>query len=276
MIILEKKDYVKGIETVKQIKINHLFARAVLEDHVNGIVYTDDPNNPKTFYSIHPYGISMLFGDSENENFNSKFIDYLLNTAKTRNRIEWMQAFPEAWHKKLKELLGNNLIKSDNHSEIVDEFKVVEYTRVNFKFNIEKYRDFKNKNLKEKYSIKRTDKAMYEIMSGTVIPKYFWNNANQFCEKGIGFSLIIDDKPASTAYSAFVFADKLEIGIETDEKYRGKGFAMYTCSSLIDYCIEKNLEPIWACRLENTGSYLLAQKLGFEPSTYTPFYKVNT
>jgi len=274
MILLSKNDYIKGIELVKQIKINHLFARAVLENHVNGTVYADNADNPKTFYVFHPYGISLLFGETENGVFNSKLTDYLLNRNKSRNKIEWMQAFPDLWHKKLKDLLDNHLIKANDNQVNPDDYEVAEYTRVNFKFNIEKYLDFKRVNLIAKHNIQRTDKAMYYSMNGSVLPRYFWNDADQFCEKGIGFSVIMDGVPASTAYSAFVFPDKLEIGIETDANYRGKGLAMYSCSALIDYCIEKNLEPIWACKLENTASYQLAQKLGFGPTLYIPFYSV--
>lgn len=39
--------------------------------------------------------------------------------------------------------------------------------------------------------------------------------------------------------------------------------------------LENNHVPIWACRLGNIGSYLLAKQLGFEPLRYLPFYTVN-
>jgi hypothetical protein len=53
------------------------------------------------------------------------------------------------------------------------------------------------------------------------------------------------------------------------------GFAEYTCSALIDYCIENNYEPVWACHLENIGSYKLAQKIGFTPSALIPYYRLS-
>jgi RimJ/RimL family protein N-acetyltransferase len=116
---------------------------------------------------------------------------------------------------------------------------------------------------------------MYENMRGSVIPKYFWKDAEQFSNLGVGFSLIYENNVASTAYSSFIHGNQLELGIETVESYRGKGFAIHTCSALINYCLENNYEPVWACRLENTGSYKLAQKLGFEPTFYIPFYRLN-
>jgi len=78
----------------------------------------------------------------------------------------------------------------------------------------------------------------------------------------------------STAFSAFVHGHLLELGIETLAGFYGRGFAQFTCSALIDYCLENNLEPVWACRLENTGSYKLAQKLGFEVEHLLPYYQL--
>ncbi|MBV5348270.1 GNAT family N-acetyltransferase, partial [bacterium] len=93
--------------------------------------------------------------------------------------------------------------------------------------------------------------------------------------KGKGFTLLHQGQIASTAYSAFVHEGILEIGIETVDGFRGKGFAELTCSALIDHCLESDLVPIWSCRLENTASYELAQKLGFEPILQIPFYRLS-
>lgn len=37
----------------------------------------------------------------------------------------------------------------------------------------------------------------------------------------------------------------------------------------------KLTEPIWSCRLENTGSYKLAQKIGFLPTAEIPYYRLS-
>jgi RimJ/RimL family protein N-acetyltransferase len=112
-------------------------------------------------------------------------------------------------------------------------------------------------------------------MKGTVIPANFWDNADDFIQNGVGFSLFYEDQLTTTAYSAFIHDDKLELGIETLPEFRGKGFARLTCAALIDYCLENHFEPVWACKLENTGSYLLSQKLGFEPHIEMPYYRLS-
>jgi RimJ/RimL family protein N-acetyltransferase len=67
----------------------------------------------------------------------------------------------------------------------------------------------------------------------------------------------------------------LEIGIETAEEFRRKGFAEIVCEAIIEYCIANKYEPVWSCRLENSGSYILAQKMGFEPIYKIPYYRLS-
>lgn len=274
MLLLEKKDYHKLIEPLKLVTINILFARAVVEHCVSGKIYVDDCDNPSTYYVVHPYGMSLLFGDWNNEKFNNSFREYSLNVNRIRGKYEWMQAFPDDWDIVLHELYKGCLIKSSDNIENRENGIIELNTRINFKFNPARYLEFKKKNKASDIKIVRTDKQIFRDMKGSVVPLFFWDSADNFAEKGVGFSLFHENKLASTAYSAFIDDNKLELGIETVEEYRGRGFAQYACSALIDYCIEKNLEPIWACRLENNSSYRLAQKIGFEPLLEIPYYRL--
>lgn len=277
MIIIDNDNYYKLSGHLKQVTISHLFARSVIDQMVDGRVYVDDEDNPATFYVVHPYGMSLLFGDADNEDFNSKFLDYALNTPGVRGKPEWLQAFPDSWNDRLRALIGDKLVKAAGSPLKHKGPAIEEHTRVNFKFDPEKYAGLKSTmSSHNDYTVVRTDEKMFANIAGSVVPKEFWNNAADFFNHGIGYSLLYDNIVASTAYSSFIFEDELELGIETNEKFRGKGFALYTCSALIDYCIANGYEPVWSCRLENTGSYKLAQKLGFEPTLFIPYYKLNT
>ncbi len=275
MKLLEKSNYSKLIEPLNRVTINNLFARSVIEHSVSGKVYVDNCDNPKTYYIIHPYGMSLLFGDSHNKKFNDNFRAYALNLNKIREKYEWMQAFPNDWDVVLNELFKDCIIKSSDNFEN-KEYGIIELnTRINFKFNQDKYLKIRKKYRSTRYMIIRTDKQIFKEMEGRVIPFYFWDSADDFDKNGVGFSLFYENKLASTSYSAFIHDNKLELGTETIKEFRGKGFAQYTCSALIDYCIENDFEPIWACRLENTGSYNLAQKLEFEPCAEIPYYRLS-
>ena len=273
MILLEESAYNKVLVPLKKLPINILLARTIVEKHLQGKVFVDDTDMPNTFYIVHPYGMSWLFGNPDNEAFNRQFREYALNKDKSRTKYEWLQVFPDSWDDKLKDLFGSSLIKySDNSNNEKD--KVELNGRVNFKFNQEIYFAFKQNKPEINYKIVRTDKEIFNEMKGSVVPMTFWKDADYFCNHGIGFSLFYDNKLASTAYSSCIHDNYLELGIETVEEYRGKGLAQYACSVLIDYCLQNDFEPVWSCRFENTASYKLAQKLGFEPISKRSYYKL--
>jgi GNAT superfamily N-acetyltransferase len=274
MIILPKDRYCLLLEQVKKVEINNLFARSVIEKHVTGKVFVDNIANPKTAYVIHPYGLSLLFGDYSNIRFNNEFKSYAMNHNSSLEKYEWMQTFPREWDNVLHDLFGNMLVKSSENAINQIHGTIEIHTRVNFNFNRDKYLQNKKLSLSKNNLILETNSSHFEQMPGSVIPLKFWDSAKDFEEKGKGFTLLHNGEIASTAYSAFVHEDKLEIGIETVEKYRGLGFAELTCNKLIDYCLENDLIPIWSCRFENTASYSLAQKLGFELTLMIPFYRL--
>ena len=274
MVLLKEDKYDIALESLKEVQINNLFARTVLEKKTDGTVYANNALHPTAFYVVHPYGMSLLYGTSNDPAFNTAFKAYALNDRSIRKTYEWMQAYPNGWDVVLKNLFGDRLIPSAVDPATVKEPFIQLNTRVNFKFNSKKYSILRKSLSAGKYKVIRTNEGVYEKMTGSVIPRYFWRDAAHFCSEGVGFSLVCDDMPASTAYSAFIIDDKLELGIETAEMYRGNGFAQYVCSALIDYCVEHNYEPVWSCRLENSASYYLAQKLGFEPTKTIPYYRL--
>ncbi len=274
MIQLDRSEYYKVHVYLKKVTINNLFARAVAEQKVAGKIYVDDKSQPRTFYIVHPYGMSLLFGNHLNNKFNTEFKKYALNSKQTRRNHEWMQAFPPQWDDVLKELFDINLIPASENTNSRHKNIIELNTRVNFKFDPNKYSERKKQLASNRLRIVQTNKRIFETMKGSVIPSKFWDNSKDFLDKAMGYSLLIDGNPACTAFSAFIFEDMLELGIETIPEFRGKRFAQYTCGRLIDYCLEYGYEPVWACRLENIGSFKLAKKLGFEPTARIPYYRL--
>ena len=274
MIKLNPSQYKRVIDSLKEVTINHLFVRSVIEGKVDGTVYADHAEHPEVFYVYHPYGLSLLFGKSEHEAFYSWLKNHVLNFSGNRFKPEWLQVFPESLNQSFRDLCIGRIrnvsgVSGESRFDLIEE-----HTRVNFSFNQEKYLRFRRTLSPVHYPVLRTDREMYEQMQGTVLPRFFWKDADQFVSQGIGFSLMVEEKPASTAFSAFIHDHQLELGIESAERFRGKGFAIYTCVALIDYCLENQFEPVWSCRLGNTASYRLAQKLGFEPTFEIPFYRL--
>ncbi|MBA4853810.1 GNAT family N-acetyltransferase [Emticicia sp. BO119] len=274
MILLNTDHYYKAEPYLKALPFNKLFAQAVIDKRVAGRVYADEKENPETFYIIHSYGMSLLMGNTTNEAFNTAFKAYALNTHDKRNNHEWVQIYPAEWEAVLKDLFQDKLIDSAVNIRQLTKGVVERNTRVNFRFNHEKYSGINQPDANSKIKIIQHTQQAYNQMTGSVVPRYFWDSADDFKQNGIAYCLYYEQQLAATAFSSFVEGNQLELGIETVPQFRGKGLAQKVCAALIDYCLANNLEPIWACRLENTGSYVLAQKLGFEPALLLPYYRI--
>ena len=112
------------------------------------------------------------------------------------------------------------------------------------------------------YTIKKIDREMTDHLDGKITPSFSWNTG-AFLQKGFGYAVIRDDMPVSWAFSAAVSNDEVDIGVETAEKYRGKGLAKTAVNEMIKAIIASGKKPVWACHSLNTGSQKLAESSGF-------------
>jgi len=96
-------------------------------------------------------------------------------------------------------------------------------------------------------------------------PNFHWKpESNKF-----GYFLLKDGEVVSECTSVWVETvgvetGCVEIGIETKEPHRRKGYAALTATAFIDDCLSKGLIPVWCCWDFREGSKELAEKLGFE------------
>jgi len=257
---LNKEKYGILLEPIMQVPFNMLMARSVVVGHANGRIFVDSCESPQSFYIVHSYGMTFLCGDSNNETFNQGLCNYFSGVSYEREKDEWLQAFPRDWDMFMKRL--------------VDKHKVISYSRLNFKFNSSKFYEKYHQVDKSQYNIISTPTDLLFEINGSVVPKDYWKTPEQFASIAKAFTVMIDNKPASTAFTSARHDDKLEIGIETAKEHQGKGLGYLACAKLIEYCIANNLEPVWSCRLENTGSVKLAEKLGFAETLRMPYYHI--
>jgi len=84
-----------------------------------------------------------------------------------------------------------------------------------------------------------------------------------FIKNGLGFCIINKSVIVTEAYAPFFGETTAELGVVTNKKYRGKGFATIVCAHLIDKCKEKGYSSYWSCDKDNSDSIRVAKKLGF-------------
>jgi len=268
-------EYGRLIAPLDSIPFNTYFARTVLAGHLPGKVVADGSSGSETALVRHPYGMSLLFGSQENARFNSWLKGYMLGLGGHVPGHEWLQVHPASWKPVIEGMLGDGLVRKNVPQDMPTAGpevpgKVMEYSRVNFRFDPSLHIPSEP----PPWPVVRTDRGTFETMPGQVIPRFFWRDWAHFERDGIGYTAMAGGGPAATAFAAFVHGRRVELGIETLPGFRGKGCARAACSALIKHCIERGLEPVWSCRLENEGSFRLAKRLGFEPSLYLPYYQL--
>ncbi|GIO39565.1 acetyltransferase [Paenibacillus antibioticophila] len=259
MIELKAKDYSQATALLKQVPFNTWFAQAVLQRLSPGRVFVDQLEHPEACYIQSAYGMSLLCGESHTPEFLEALTGYLRNEHKQRVEREWLQVYPDSWNVLLRRLAEDGPIE--------------ENTRVNFTFNRTFFQSLVDQSSSSgQCEIVAINEKLYHEFDGSVVPRRFWRNADQFVAEGAGFCVLEQGRPVSVAFSAYRVENYLEIGIETVKEAQGKGFAIQASIALIQYCLEHHLEPVWACRRGNEGSYQLARKLGFVPTLCIPYY----
>ena len=191
MFLLAKNNYNLAASKLKDVAINHLFARSVIDHHLEGKVYVDDLSTPNSFYVLNPYGMSLLYGNVSHRFLNSQLKGYLLGTSGLRKSDEFLQIFPQELENRIDATLGKDLQIHDIESELnYPDHLVVKHKRVNFKFNRFKFEHFLSGVDIEKFEFIPIDKTLFDHIKGSVVPNKFWDCANDFCTYGVGLSLV--------------------------------------------------------------------------------------
>lgn len=109
MYPLDKVFYPLALKAVATVPFNTLFVQVVLEGDVDGVVLTDCPKQPKAFYLIPPYAMSLLFGEIRSSFIQQQLKPYLLNQQGEQKQAEWLQVHPVTVEQELDSALDSEL-----------------------------------------------------------------------------------------------------------------------------------------------------------------------
>jgi GNAT superfamily N-acetyltransferase len=88
-----------------------------------------------------------------------------------------------------------------------------------------------------------------------------FDSVEDFLERGLGYTVLDDEKVMGVAYSSLVCSAGIEVSIFVEERYRRKGVATALASRLLVESLKRGLRPNWDAA--NGESYRLAKKLGY-------------
>ena len=100
---------------------------------------------------------------------------------------------------------------------------------------------------------------------GLNLESKFWNSKIDFLEHAMPVGLMDENgQPAALCYSAANSSGLAEIDIYTAEKHRNKGLGKLVTSLFINECLQNDYTPNWDCFVENKGSLITAETVGFK------------
>ncbi|MBN1934015.1 MAG: GNAT family N-acetyltransferase [Anaerolineae bacterium] len=241
--------------------------QAILEGSAPGRVFVDRATAPTVAFVWTRWGYYYLCGNPHNATFVAalaqRLADELLPASITGGESEPI-LYPdgEGWKAYLE-----TLFKGRQTFEIYR--RVHAFDRAAFN----RLPDWRAR-IPAGFDIKRIDRALLAQTGDQFDIEQTWNSVDDFGEKGIGFAVWSGDRLASVCMSAFVGADRAEIGVHTDEAYRRRGLAQLAAQAFIEACLQQGLTPNWECFWDNEPSVALAQKLGFVMQFDHPIYVV--
>ncbi len=253
-----------------EVPINTAFARAVVDETVEGDLWADRAEEPRAFHAVHPYGMSLVWGPAVDEALD--LVVAYLGERGAAGQGEWLQIEPRwaslDWDGRL------GAVAFEDHDELAGAGQVVRHTRVNFTFDRAAFWAERDAHLPtEPWQVRRATADDFE-WPGSVVPSGFWPDAQTFLASGGGWVVADGDEVAAMAFASYRVDQQVELGIETAPAWRRQGLATTAAAAMIDNLLVTHLTPVWSCREDNVGSYRLATSLGFRPTLHLPYYRL--
>ncbi|GKX30717.1 hypothetical protein SH1V18_31970 [Vallitalea longa] len=266
---LEKEDYYK----VKKLysHMNYYLEIISTIEKKSGLIFVDDEKNPQTACIYNNQHNFYITGKATNKTFNENLSKYILNdicsSMVETDCLDFYIHFSDmdSWEEEIKNIFGQHYV-----SRINWRYYQFDTERSNIKVE-----------LPEGYLLKKIDAELLNRKDLKNIEKIIewtstegWLNQEDFLNNGFGFCIITGQNIVSWCLADYVISNRCEIGIETDEDYRRKGFASIVVSACVKHCLSIGIDHIgWRCFESNIGSRKTAEKVGFKLlKNFAPFF----
>ncbi|WNS42891.1 GNAT family N-acetyltransferase [Paenibacillus sp. MMS20-IR301] len=230
--------------------------RAIVNGINPGRVYADDPAEPAAaLIWIQGQQGFQLIGDAQSPVFAWNLEEYIRTRIEPELRgqdIHWVEiGADKAWEHTLRQIFrSRNLSADDQHVFTLGEIRgPVELPE-------------------DRVTIRKIDAALlksgrlenHSFLEEKIL--HFWDSADSFLHRGLGYLAEHDNQAVSLAFSAFAAGRTHAIDIETLEEYRRNNYGTAVAAALLQEFRVQGIEPYWDCTPENTGSIRIAEAIG--------------
>ena len=248
-------DYRKINHLLDHIRIEKVYPLSILEGIQKGEIFVDDDEIPTVALIWHYCGFANILGA-----YDERFIE---------ETMKMMQDPPEGHS-------GRMALQTENDCRLKEMIlktpKVVGYERFIFEFTREKYIVTQTQGT----GLKEITADNYELMKGRIVPTFSWENKEEFIKNGFGYCLIRDGQMLACAFASGISKDYVDIGVETAEECRGKGYGKIVSAAMVKETLRRGKIPVWDCDTRNEASMKLACSVGFEIAGTHPWYTIES
>lgn len=249
IIELIKEDYELISHNLGGFICDDIYIASILNG--NGRVFVENESDINSAILWHYYGFGYVVGNTHSPLIIENLLKLLSGTYEKNQRRFILFPTTRQWDEIMIELSQRN---SQIHKK----------QRLMFKFENNFIHTYINM-LPKDFELVEIDRLLFDRLKGRVVPSNFWHNSNDFLNHGKGFCIINNDNIVASSISACIGNGKIDIGVETNIEYMGRGFGTLVASKMVEYALQIGYEPDWGCDSTNLGSVAIARKLGFVP-----------
>jgi len=253
MIELEKDNYDSVKKFASANTCDKVYPFSILEGRQVGRVFVDSVDNMSSVLFWHYCGFSYLTGNPT-ETFLNSISSLIKQEYEPNQRRCALQIKNGDW---------------DNYFSNVSG--IIRAERYRFLYNQDKY-NARSLSLQSGYEIRELDKKILSKLEGRIIPSFSWDSSEEFLEKGKGYCILHEDEVVTVAFTAAISDTEVDIGMETNEKYRKQGFGKFVATRMVKDILKSNKIPKWECNTNNLGSKAIAESVGFEVLEIHPLF----
>lgn len=244
-------NYQKISHLLEQIDVEKAYPLSIMEGLQQGEVYVDHRDNPTVAFIWHYCGFANIVGkydidsihDIQEMMHNPPYSKHMALQIGTDSKLEEMILSDSAINKR-ERYIFHYVNENIAMPEIVD------------------------------CELKEISTENYDSFYGRIIPSFSWESKERFLQNGYGYCLMKDKQFLACAFSSGISKDYVDIGVETAEEFRGKGYGKIVALAMVKETLKRKKEPVWGCDTLNEGSMRLACSVGFEVCGTHPWYKI--
>ena len=251
MYFLSKANYSDAVEAVKKTSLDRVYPLSIAEGRQSGEIFADRAENPRCYLFWHACGFGFLAGEP-NQTFLHKIAMRIQNPPANEHN-------------------GRLALETENNTALETFFHAYPTIEKKEQYQFKFAGTSPSPSLSD-IEIVPIDAENYKLLAGRITPPFSWDSESQFLQNGFGFCIFHAGMFAACAFSASISRDYVDIGVETAEAFRGKGYGKRVVYRMIAEILRRGQIPLWQCSTQNKISERLAYSAGFVLQEKHPLY----